>query len=210
MASNRYALFKIRQVEEISMNRIVLTFFFACFCVSSGWAQGAMAPATAPPAAQAAVPVKDPVATSLRMLLPRSRNNILGAIGAMPADKFNYKPTPDQMTFAHLVVHIVGSNNGGCAKAADVAEPKVEELKETDSKDKMLAAATASFDFCADALGKMDDSKLGDTVELFGGRKFPRAMAALGLSSGWADHYAAAAMYLRLNGILPPSAQPKK
>jgi hypothetical protein len=25
-----------------------------------------------------------------------------------------------------------------------------------------------------------------------------------------ADHYGAAAMYLRLNGILPPSAQPKK
>jgi hypothetical protein len=35
-------------------------------------------------------------------------------------------------------------------------------------------------------------------------------MAALILSSGWADHYSAAAMYLRLNGILPPSAQPKK
>jgi hypothetical protein len=45
---------------------------------------------------------------------------------------------------------------------------------------------------------------------MFGGRHFPRAMAALGLASGWADHYAAAAQYLRLNGILPPSAQPKK
>jgi hypothetical protein len=35
-------------------------------------------------------------------------------------------------------------------------------------------------------------------------------MADLILSGGWADHYAAAAQYLRLNGILPPSAQPKK
>ncbi len=166
-----------------------------------------MAPAASP---QASTPVKDPVTASLRMLLPRSRNNILGAISAMPADKFNYKPTPDQITFAHLVVHITGSNNLICAKAADVPEPKVEELKETDSKEKMLAAATASFDFCAEALAKMDDSKLGDEVEMFGGRKFPRAMAALGAASGWADHYAAAAQYLRLNGILPPSAQPKK
>jgi hypothetical protein len=192
------------------MNRTLVVFFFACYWVSSGWAQGAMAPSTAPSAAQAAAPVKDPVATSLRMLLPRSRNNILGAIGAMPADKFNYKPTPDQMTFAHLVVHIIGSNNGGCAKAADTPAPKVEEVKETDAKEKLLAAATASFDFCGEALSKMDDSKLGDSVELFGGHQFPRAMAALGLASGWADHYAAAAMYLRLNGILPPSAQPKK
>jgi hypothetical protein len=154
--------------------------------------------------------VKDPVTASLRLLLPRSRNNIIGAITAMPADKFTYKPTPEQITFAHLVVHIIGSNNLLCSKAADVAAPKVDEIKETDSKDKMLAAANASFDFCADALNKMDDSKLGDTVDIFGGRKLPRAVADLSLASGWADHYAAAAMYLRLNGILPPSAQPKK
>jgi hypothetical protein len=167
-------------------------------------------PASATAAPQTPAPTKDPVTASLRMLLPRSRNNILGAITAMPADKFTYKPTPEQMSFAHLVVHIIGSNNSMCARAADIAEPKVEEAKESDAKDKLLAAATASFDFCGDALGKMDDSKLGDSVELFGGRRFPRAMAALGLASGWADHYAAAAMYLRLNGILPPSAQPKK
>src|SRR5271157_5825835 len=179
---------------------------FAGICLGVGHAQSSSTGATA----QTSAPVKDPVATSLRMLLPRSRNNILGAITAMPADKFSYKPTPDQTTFGHLGVHIIGSNNSGCSKVADIAAPKVEELKETDAKDKLLAAVTASFDFCADALGKMDDSKLGDDVELFGGHHFPRAMAALGLASGWADHYAAAAQYLRLNGILPPSAQPKK
>jgi hypothetical protein len=142
-------------------------------------------------------------------MLPRWRSNTLGAITAMPADKFNYKPTADQTTFAHLVVHIIGFNNAVCAKAADVAAPKVEEAKETDSKDKLLAAVTASYDLCAEALGKMDDSKLGDSIEIFG-RQGPRALADLILAGGSADHYADAAMYLRLNGILPPSAQPKK
>jgi len=190
---------------------LVLLALLICAAGAVGQDKGSAAPAApAPTASPAAAPTKDPVTAALRMLLPRSRNNILGAITAMPSDKFNYKPTPEQMTFAHLVVHIIGSNNSLCAKAADMAEPKVEEAKETDSKDKLLAAATASFDFCSAALGKMDDSKLGDSVELFGGRQFPRSMAALGLASGWADHYAAAAMYLRLNGILPPSAQPKK
>jgi len=190
----------------------VVLFFGACLTSALGQAQAAppssSAAATGVP--QTAAPVKNPVTTALGMLLPRSRNNTLGAITAMPGAKFNYKPTPDQMTFAHLVVHIIGSNNMLCAKAADVAAPKVEEAKESDGKDKLLGAVTASFDFCGEALGKMDDSKLGDSVELFGGKQFPRAMAALGLASGWADHYAAAAMYLRLNNILPPSAQPKK
>jgi hypothetical protein len=202
----------IHDQEGLMKLTAVVLFFAACLTSALGQAQPAppssSAAATAAP--QTATPVKNPVTTALGVLLPRSRNNILGAITAMPADKFSYKPTPDQMTFAHLVVHIIGSNNLLCGKAADIAAPKVEEAKETDGKDKLLAAATASFDFCGEALGKMDDSRLGDSVELFGGKQFPRAMAALGLASGWADHYGAAAMYLRLNNILPPSAQPKK
>src|ERR1700733_7233604 len=115
-----------------------------CVFVSNGHAQTMSAPAAAKTAPQASAPVKDPVTASLRMLLPRSRNNTLGAITAMPADKLGYKPTPEQMSFSHLVVHIIGSNNLLCAKAADIPEPKVEEAKETDSKEKLLAAATAS------------------------------------------------------------------
>jgi uncharacterized damage-inducible protein DinB len=184
-------------------------FFFIFFFAFSAavWSQQTSEhsnSAAAPP------PTKDPVSASLRTLLPRSQKNILGAIEAMPADKFSYKPSADQITFGHLVVHITESNNSICAKAADVPAPKAAEVKDTDAKDKLLAAAKASFDFCSEAIAKMDDSKLGDSVELFGGHPSPRAMAALAMASGWADHYGAAAMYLRLNGILPPTAQPKK
>jgi hypothetical protein len=83
-------------------------------------------------------------------------------------------------------------------------------LKDTDEKDKLVAALKASFDFCTAALGKVDDSKLADEVELFGGRKGPRAFALIALTNDWADHYSSAAIYLRLNGLLPPTAQPKK
>jgi uncharacterized damage-inducible protein DinB len=183
--------------------KLISVVLFLAVCLPWAAAQ------TTPPASAPAAPVKDPVTAVLRTQLPRSRNNILGAISAMPADKFSYKPTPEQMSFEHLVVHIISANYVLCARAADVAEPKAEEVKETDSKDKLLAAATASFDFCGEALAKMDDSKLGDAIEMFG-RQGPRAMAAIGVATGWADHYAAAAMYLRLNGVLPPSAQPKK
>jgi len=47
-------------------------------------------------------------------------------------------------------------------------------------------------------------------VELFGGLEGPRAFALIALTNDWADHYSAAAMYLRLNGLLPPTAQEKK
>lgn len=185
------------------MNR---TYVVACLVVCATLAVSQSA--TSAPAAQG--PAKDPVATSLRLLLQRSQNNTVGAMEAMPADKFMYKPTSEQMPFAHLAVHIVEFNNSFCSKAADVPAPKIDGPKESESKDQLVAAVKASYSFCTDALGKMDDSKLSDNIELFGGRQAPRAMAALILASGWSDHYSTAAMYLRLNGILPPSAQPKK
>ncbi len=193
------------------MNRILLTLGFACAFAGSALAQMA-APASSPApnaAPQSVAPVKNPVSTVLRTSLAGRQKNTLAAVDAMPADKFSYKPTPDQMSFGHLVVHIIESNNSLCAKVADVPAPKVDEFKETDPKDKLLAAARASFDFCSTALANLDDSKLGDNVD-FGRLQGPRAMGVFFLVGGWADHYGAAAMYLRLNGILPPTAQPKK
>ncbi len=153
---------------------------------------------------------KNPVSSVAREMLPRQQKNLVAAAEEMPAEKYGYKPTPPQMSFGHLLLHISDSNNYLCAKAGDLQPPKPLELKETDSKDKLVAALKASFEFCVSALAKLDDSRLGDTVELFGGRQAPRAFVLFALTNDWADHYAAEAMYLRLNGLLPPTAQPKK
>jgi uncharacterized damage-inducible protein DinB len=154
---------------------------------------------------------KNPVTSVVKEILPRQQKNLVAAVEEMPADKFGYKPTEQQMTFSHLVLHIVESNNYLCSKIGEVAEvTSPVPLKESDGKDKLVTALKASFDFCSTALAKVDDSKLGDEVELFGGRKGSRAFALIALTNDWADHYSSAAMYLRLNGLLPPTAQPKK
>jgi hypothetical protein len=152
---------------------------------------------------------KNPVASVMNEILPRQQKNIVAAVEEMPADKFGYKPTPEQMTFARLVLHIIESNIYFCAKASDTPAPKGEEPKESDRKEKLVGALKASFDFCHTALAKADDSKLGDNIEVLGGRQAPRAFAFIALASGWADHYGAAAIYLRLNGLVPPTAQKK-
>jgi hypothetical protein len=152
---------------------------------------------------------KNTVTDVLRDAVAGRKKNTVAAIEEMPADKFGFKPTPDQMSFGHLATHIAEANYFFCSKVGDVPQPKVEELTETAAKEKLVAAAGASFDFCATALAKADDSKLGDSIQDFAGKTRPRAWAALALAGSWADHYGAAAMYLRLNGLLPPSAQKK-
>jgi uncharacterized damage-inducible protein DinB len=153
---------------------------------------------------------KNPVTSVVREILPRQQKNLVAAVEEMPADKFGFHPTEQQMTFGHLVLHIVESNNHLCSRIGDLPEVKATNLKEDDGKDKLVEALKASFEFCSTALAKVDDSKLGDEIELFGGRKGPRAFALIALTNDWADHYSSAAMYLRLNGLLPPTAQGKK
>ena len=154
-------------------------------------------------------PSKNPVTDAVREILPRQEKNLLAAVEEMPADKFGYSPTPAQITFGHLVMHMTMSNIELCSKAASMPPPPMKPTPETD-KERLQAGLTKSFLYCEAAMGKVDDSKLGNPVELFGGRQGTVASALISLTNDWADHYSAAAMYLRLNNLLPPSAQPKK
>ena len=161
---------------------------------------------TAPTKAE---PSKNPVTDAVREILPRQEKNLIAAVEEMPADKFGYSPTPAQITFGHLVLHITMSNIELCSKAASMPPPPMKPMPETD-KERLQAGLTRSFLYCEAAMGKVDDSKLGNPVELFGGRQGTVASTLISLTNDWADHYSAAAMYLRLNGLLPPTAQPKK
>jgi len=161
------------------------------------------------PAVLAAQQAKSPVADALRQMLNGREKNTIAAFEQMPAEKFNFKPTPEQMTFGHLAAHIADGNYYFCSKTGGVDRPKAEELKGDEGKDKLVAAVKASFAFCHEALAKADDSKLSEDIQWFDGKPRARAWAALGLASSWADHYGMAAIYLRLNGLLPPTAQPE-
>jgi uncharacterized damage-inducible protein DinB len=151
----------------------------------------------------------NPVSTTVKGQLPRSEKNMVGAAEAMPADKYGYKPAPEMNSFGHLVMHSAQSNNLLCSKLSGMAAPEVK-IADTDGKEKLVDALKASFQYCSAALANVDDSKLGEPLVLFGNRPGTHAAALIALSNGWSDHYGAMATYLRLNGILPPSAQARK
>jgi DinB superfamily len=163
-------------------------------------------PVAARPQAAPASPVSD----ALRQSLARSLKNMTAAAEAMPAEKYSYRPTAPQMTYGHLVMHIAESNFRFCSAISGVPAPEQPKLAETDGKEKLVAAVRSSFDFCSTSLSKLDDTHLGDSIELFGGHSFSRAASILILAGSWSDHYSAQSIYLRLNNLLPPTAQPQK
>jgi hypothetical protein len=166
-----------------------------------------LATTNAPQASTA--PVANPVSSFVKQQLTRYNKNMVAAAEAMPAEKYSFKPTPEMNSFAHLTIHIAEGNNGLCSKISGTPAPS-EKLTDDDPKDKLVAGLKSSFDFCTTALANVDDSKLSEPIVLFGSFSSSRAGALIALSMGFADHYGAQAIYLRLNGILPPTAQPKK
>lgn len=149
----------------------------------------------------------NPVSDAVRNIVAHHGTLMVAAAQEMPADKYSYRPTPEQMTFGHLVMHIAESNEGLCSKISGMEAPSHAKLADTDPKDTLVDALKNSFSFCSTALGKVSDSDLGQNVQLFGGRSFTKAFAMIALTDDLYDHYSAQAGYLRLNGKLPPSAQ---
>lgn len=157
--------------------------------------------------AAAAAPSKAPVADALRNMTQRYSRILVAAAEAMPAEKYSYRPTPAQMSFAQIQVHLANEGNDIlCGNTAGIEVPKRAAMDTTATKEQLIARLKETFAFCEQAFAKMDDSKLSDPVSLFG-MNLTRASAAIITVADWADHYSQEANYLRLNGVLPPTAQ---
>ena len=164
------------------------------------------------PAASAA----NPITTVFKGQTLRFQRNLAQAFDSIPESKFGYKPTPAQLSIGYIAQHLADDNYFFCnlfgtMKATrpekDTATP--DSVKAKWPKDTLVAKLKESFAFCESAIGQVDDAKLSDEITMtFGGnsRKAPRASTVLGHVIDMADHYSQIANYMRLNGMLPPTA----
>jgi len=148
-----------------------------------------------------------PVAQAFRDNAREMATNLVAAAEEMPADKYGFKPTPPQMSFGDVVVHLTQGNDYLCGAISGVKAPTRTKVAATDAKDALVARLRETFQFCEQALAKLDDAKLGEQLPFFGGRTMSRAGVMTLTTGDWADHYSQAAIYLRLNGLLPPTAK---
>ena len=152
-----------------------------------------------------------PMATVLKARATAYGRNMGGAADSMPADKYAWKPSPAQMSFGEIIAHEAESNETLCAAIAGGGQaPSESSAGATAPKDQLVARIKKSFEYCGTVVAQVKEAGLGDSVPFFNGRKATRARAVIALAQDWADHYAQAAMYLRANGILPMSAQPRR
>ena len=152
----------------------------------------------------AAAPASPTVAAALEFARGAAKN-IIQAATDMPADKYGFKPTPAQWSFGQVVAHVTDENDQSCdpilGRTTHPTEPAA-----TASKEALIAALRASFDKCLQAFNGVTEAKLTSHVSYYGSNS-PIVAVLFGSVSDWADHYAQLAIYMRLNGILPPTAR---
>jgi hypothetical protein len=168
---------------------------------------------------QPATPQANPITTAFRGRILASHRNIAQAFDSIPASKFDYKPTPAQLTIGYIAQHVASDsylfcNTFGAMKATvpekDTATP--DSVKATWPKDELVSKLKAAFAFCAQALDQVTDAALPEAVTFtFGGtaRNTTRVNMVLGHALDLADHYSQLANYMRLNNLIPPSALPR-
>lgn len=151
---------------------------------------------------------QSPVAQAFRDNAKDVGKNLMAAADLMPAEKYAFKPTEAQMSFGDIVAHLAQGNDFLCGTVAGMKAPaRGTQVTGKDSKAVLVARLRETFQFCDDALAHLDDSALGAQLPMFRGQMMSRAAVETLTTGDWADHYSQAAIYLRLNGLLPPTAK---
>lgn len=166
-----------------------------------------MLPATNAPHDHSDAPAANPVVAAARAVFPEHRKNIVAAFESMPADKYTSKPMPELMSFGEFALHIASANVYYCRRLGATA-PVPAWLKPTAPKAELVKLLDATFDYCDPTLAQLTDASLGaKAAPLPNGKETgTRAQALLDLIAGLDHHYGQAAAYLRMNGIVPPTA----
>ena len=138
----------------------------------------------------------------------RTKNLLIGLVNAMPDDKWNFKPTPAQQTFAERALHVAQidlalfGTLGGKTPAPTLANPKAA------TKAEVVAALQTSFDYGAAVIKEFSDLQLTERIASmpFLGPSASRLKVIYFSMEHTNDIYGQLVVYLRLNGITPPAS----
>jgi uncharacterized damage-inducible protein DinB len=131
-----------------------------------------------------------------------AREFTLAVAEAMPAEDYDFRPNPDELSFGRLMTHIAGQNSSSCATATGttpLAEPTV-----TD-KATALRFLAETFDKCTKALDAMPADQLDREVYKFQGTPVLAREALWYTFTHMAHHRGQAEVYLRVKNIKPPA-----
>ena len=192
----------------------------AACCLLSMSALAATAQMSAGGAAQAPAPgtIATP-ASAVDSLLSIVEMEMMGAVKAMPAEKYGFAPSaaifvPAQKTefatvrtFAQEVTHVAQANYFFYGMVSGLKpDVDVKGLANLTGKDDAVAALAGSFAFAHKSIATLTAANAFEVLKAgFPGVQTRSTLASFGVAHAF-DHYGQMVEYLRMNGIVPPAS----
>jgi len=166
-----------------------LAFVVSLAAVLMGVAVFGQAPRTPPTTAQ-----------SINANFESVNRRLLDMAKDFPADKYEFKATPEVRSFREVIVHVF-SGNAYAAKAGRGQAANWDELdaKNYKNKTEVVGAFEKSIADSSAALKAVPADKLSQSVSPW-----------LAVIEHSAEHYGQLVTYYRLNHLVPPESRPKK
>lgn len=182
-----------------------------CLTMTTQTAMGASA--IKPAIGAAAEPSK-----ALDDMLTLFEGDVMGAVKAMPAEKYDFAPStaifvPAQAvkfetvrTFAQQATHLTQANYYFYGAVSGIKpDVDVKAIGTMTKKEDIVAALAASFVFAHKAIATITPANAFIEIRGVDGMQTRATVAAFGVAHGY-DHYGQLVEYLRMNGIIPPSS----
>ncbi|CAN5798241.1 hypothetical protein BH24BAC1_BH24BAC1_32750 [soil metagenome] len=135
----------------------------------------------------------------------RAAEYTLEVAAAMPADKYGFAPKNESMSFLGQMVHLV-QNLSFLSGQITGTRPDffIGENPQQISKEKATAGLRAAFQHVGGLIQTVDEKTLGEKIK-FAGETMTKENIFYLMRDHLTHHRAQAILYLRLNGIAPPT-----
>ena len=135
------------------------------------------------------------------------KTTMLKIADAMPEEKFSYKTTAQQRDYGQQILHVAAANVMYLRfMGAKAAAPTID--RNATAKAEILRALADSYDYGTAVINEQTEQSMMQTVETnrFLGTSSRARVIYFLIGHTW-DIYGQMAVYLRLNGHVPPASQ---
>lgn len=140
--------------------------------------------------------------------LENSRKYLILVAETMPEEKYEFRASPESMTFAENFLHIGFALDWhsqsllGGRESRDWSTDTVFKVGNK-SKEEMMATIDKTFDETIELINQFDTTQLDEELDYFGLHRTKRQIFLL-LADHVTHHRGQMLVYMRLNGIVPP------
>ena len=143
---------------------------------------------------------------------------LLMAFDSIPASQYGFRPTPVQQSVGFIAQHLENANYHLCSQfgvrqhVMTARDSLADTIKAQWPKDTLISRLRASLVFCGAAIETLTDAQLADEFTVStpsGPQTVRRARYLILLVTDLAEHYSQISNYMRLLGLVPPSALPR-